>query len=402
LTSAVGREEVVMASGGAGATVSMMVVDTVAGEAAESVTEIITVKLPLWVGVPEMVTVVVAEAALDDSPVGNPETVQWYGVVPPPAVTVPVYGWPAVPEEGTATFVKPRATLIAMVMDIVSLGLPLSTAVTITVGSLDAVTRPATDAPLRSFVRPVGVPEKTPVLLNIIPVGRPMALHVIGGVPPESAGAKLQLNAVPAVAPRVTVPLALAALQLGELAESCETTWLGAGKLGVALTLKVSGAADDFVESAMEVAVMLTEPGELGAVKVAMQVLQFVVVLGKLVLAHAAAVPPLGVNMQVQVTPLLLESFATVAVTVSICPASSPGLEAVGAITLIGSGAAGGRAAFSQPASRPAASKHTPSATSFFMAFFSPASPPRDRAGSLLTGEDRANPKRSKPHGRVR
>ena len=143
---------------------------------------------------------------------------------------------------------------------------------------------------------------------------------------------------------------------------------------------------------------MLTEPGEAGAVKVAMQALQFVVVLGKL--AHAAAVPPLGVNVHIQVTPLLLESLFTVAVTVSawagVCPASSPEAEAVGAITLIGS-ATGGRLAVSQPASRPAPSRHTPTAKSFFMAFFSPRPRPRNWVGSLLAGEDPANPKRMTP-----
>lgn len=119
-------------------------------------------------------------------------------------------------------------------------------------------------------------------------------------------------------------------------------TWLGeVGKLGGALTLNLR-AEDDLVESAIEVAVMLTEPGEPGSVKVAVQVLQFVDILGKL--AHAAAVPPLGVNVQVQLTPLLLESFATVAVTCSVwagvCPVSSPGLEELGAVTLIGAGGA--------------------------------------------------------------
>lgn len=93
-----------------------------------------------------------------------------------------------------------------------------SFAVTVTMGSLDAVTRPATDPPLRSFVT-LGVPEMTPVLLLIVsPAGKPGALHVIGGVPPpESAAAKLQLYAVPAVEPSVTVPPGLEALQLGEL-----------------------------------------------------------------------------------------------------------------------------------------------------------------------------------------
>lgn len=67
-----------------------------------------------------MVTVVVAVAALDVSPAGRPETVQWYGAVPPPTVAEPVYAWPAVPEEGTATFVKPSATLIAMVIEVVT------------------------------------------------------------------------------------------------------------------------------------------------------------------------------------------------------------------------------------------------------------------------------------------
>ena len=198
--------------------VSVMVVETVAGEAAESVTEIVTMKVPLWVGVPEMVTVVVAVAALDVSPVGNPETVQWYGVVPPPTVAVPVYAWPAVPEEGTTTFVKPSATLIAMLIDMRTLLGEESVAVTVTMGSLDAVRRPATDPPLRSFVTLVGVPEITPVLLLIVnPAGNPGALHVNGGVPPRSAAAKPQLYCLPAVGPSVTVPPGLDALQLGEL-----------------------------------------------------------------------------------------------------------------------------------------------------------------------------------------
>lgn len=47
MTSPMGRLVVVMVSGGGAARVSVMVVETVAGEAAESVTEIVSMKVPL-------------------------------------------------------------------------------------------------------------------------------------------------------------------------------------------------------------------------------------------------------------------------------------------------------------------------------------------------------------------
>jgi hypothetical protein len=241
-------------------------------------------------------------------------------VAPPPAVTVAVYALPAVPE-GSDVVVIPRATVIVKVTELQTGGVAESQTIMVTVGSLAARMRPATAPPPLCLVLD-SVPEITPVLVfSVSPAGRlpPLRLQVNGGVPPESRAPRLQLYAAPA-APAVQ--------EAGRL--------LGAGRLGDALTLNASDA--DFVELATEAALMLTAPVELGAVNVAAQVwvvpLTVQAEVEKAAAAHAA--PP---NVQVQVTPLSLESLVTVAVTLSDWPSSRPLLELGETATEIGAAA---------------------------------------------------------------
>lgn len=68
-----------------GAMVRLKLADALAVGSSESVTTVLTAKLPTWHVVPEMVALGVPE--LNANPEGNPELVHEYGVIPPEAVT---------------------------------------------------------------------------------------------------------------------------------------------------------------------------------------------------------------------------------------------------------------------------------------------------------------------------
>ena len=68
--------------------VRVSITEAVAGVDSESVTVMLTVNVPVWLVVPEIVALGVPEVEV--SPVGRPEMVQVYGVTPPAAVVVAV------------------------------------------------------------------------------------------------------------------------------------------------------------------------------------------------------------------------------------------------------------------------------------------------------------------------
>jgi hypothetical protein len=142
---------------------------------------IVPLNVPAAVGVPE-----ITPAVLIANPVGRPVAVKVIGAVPV-AVTVKLYAVPTVPVAVGAALVMVGATgagLITMLKPWVALGKVLLAAVIVPLNVPAAV----------------GVPEITPAVLMANPVGRPVAVKVIGAVP---VAVTVKLYAVP------TVPVAV-------------------------------------------------------------------------------------------------------------------------------------------------------------------------------------------------
>jgi hypothetical protein len=150
--------------------------------AAASVTRIVTPKLPTADGVPVM-----DPPLLSVSPLGNaPAMIEYvYGVVPPVETSVVEYAVPTCPLGNEAVLSTSGAGLIVTEYCCVATCAPESVALTVKV--LDWAV--------------VGVPEKTPALLIVIPVGSAPAeiVQVTGAVPP--------LNVMEALYAVPTVPL---------------------------------------------------------------------------------------------------------------------------------------------------------------------------------------------------
>jgi hypothetical protein len=135
----------------------------------ESFTVIAAVLVPAAVGVPLITPVV----ALIDSPAGNPVADQLYGVVPPLAVTGPVYALFTVPFGRTEVVMFRPGPVMAMARFAVALNCGLDESFTV----MAAVLVPAA----------VGVPLITPVVAFIdSPVGNPVADQLYGVVPPAA------------------------------------------------------------------------------------------------------------------------------------------------------------------------------------------------------------------------
>jgi hypothetical protein len=136
----------------------------------ESVAVIAAVNVPAAVGFPVMAPV----DALIPNPPGRPDAVQVIGSVPPLAATVALYAVPTVPPGSDAVVMLTGATMVIdrFAVAVKCVGLVESVAV------IDAVVVPAV----------VGFPVIAPVdALIPNPAGRPVAVQVIGGVPPVAA-----------------------------------------------------------------------------------------------------------------------------------------------------------------------------------------------------------------------
>ncbi len=136
----------------------------------ESVTLIVTLPLLAAAGVPVMAPV----EALIESGVGSPVADQVYGFVPPVAVAVRLYAWPAVPEGSEAVvIVRVADAMLSVSVVLVLCGVGAAESVTL------IVTLPLLTA--------VGVPEITPPELIERPAGKPVADQLYGVVPPVAA-----------------------------------------------------------------------------------------------------------------------------------------------------------------------------------------------------------------------
>ena len=130
---------------------------------AESLTVTVAVVLPAVVGVP----VIAPVEALMLSPAGSPAADQVNGPLPPDTVMVCDAGVPTVPVR-LPGLVTVGLAVTDQENDEVAVRPPASFAVTVT------LVVPAAD----------GVPETTPLLETVKPVGSPVAVQVYGVVPP--------------------------------------------------------------------------------------------------------------------------------------------------------------------------------------------------------------------------
>jgi hypothetical protein len=139
-----------------------------------SVTVTLTVAAPAALGIPVIAPV---EGSIDN-PAGRPVAVQAYGVMPPEAASGPLYTEPTTPFGSAAVVIVSPGAIVTKncLVPLKCVGLVASVTVTLTVAAPAAL----------------GVPLITPVARSIVnPAGRPVAVHVNGGVPPVSANTPL-------------------------------------------------------------------------------------------------------------------------------------------------------------------------------------------------------------------